>query len=829
VRDELARDDDSAAYRAHDPELDRNVVVRVVKPRSIDQVDALLEAARAMAKLSHPSLVPIFDVGVVEDGVYLVLPELDGASMRSWIQASSPTWRDVVRRFVPATRALAAAHSAGLTHRSLSVDDIVIDGNGVFVTGFDLSSVDPAGDEATNDQKALREAMRDALVSRGSPAWLTSAIGRTWPNLAAFADHLDARMRRRRRLMLALAAAGIALGVVVAIVASSSSKPNGCPDPRSRLAGVWDGRLRVEMEAAFKRVAPSIAEGTLTRLVPALDGYANHWSTMQLTSCRATRNTRSQPEGLFDRQQACLERRLEAFRSLISTLTEQPAATVVSRADEAFATLPDIGDCERTEQLMAMAPRPTDAALRARIDAAEKDLDEVANMRIRGENKTGLERITKAVEQVRTLGYGPVLARALYLKARYEEDARLDSREATLREMAQVAAEARVDTLTALAWVRLLSVLGAGKGRRDDAHALEPVAEAAVIRAGNTPELRFELHLAAGGFHMVADNLATAERHLDAAEEIASDDRRRALAAQYRAKMTMLRHGPTVAIPLAEEALRVTENAMGRNHPLVATVLDVLSQIHVVAGDFDKATAYAQRQIEILEEVFGPLHSEMTSPLRVLAHVATMREDHAKARDLSRRALDIAKQVDNPVQLASAHVALAQALALSDGFEAAQPHYEQGLAIMERANGRDHQSYVRLENDYAAKLVAKGSCKEASPFLEHSIGFFESKRPELTALPRYLRAKCTEAAGMLNEAIAAYERADADCDKATCEPAIALSTKGALGRLLVETGKDKRRGAALLNDARAGFEAKGMSSHLAETDRMMKALGVKRR
>jgi hypothetical protein len=52
---------------------------------------------------------------------------------------------------------------------------------------------------------------------------------------------------------------------------------------------------------------------------------------------------------------------------------------------------------------------------------------------------------------------------------------------------------------------------------------------------------------------------------------------------------------------------------------------------------------------------------------------------------------------------------------------------------------------------------------------------------------------------------------------------------GTLGKLLIETGQDRTRGAALLNDARAGFEAKRMAGHLAETDRIMKALGVKRR
>lgn len=356
-----------------------------------------------------------------------------------------------------------------------------------------------------------------------------------------------------------------------------------------------------------------------------------------------------------------------------------------------------------------------------------------------------------------------------------------------------------------------------------------PVAEAAVVRAGSSPDLLYEFHLAAGGVEMVGDNLEAAEKHFTAAHELASDDKRRASALQFRAKLTMLKKGPAVAIPLAEEALRATEKALGPAHPVVADVIDLLAQASVVSGNFDAAEAYARREIAIYETIYGPLHPEMSSGLRVLTYVATMREKHGEARDLARRALRIAEKIGDSTQLASSHVALAQALAMSDGFDAARPHYEQSLALMEKGRGKDHQSYVRIENDFASKLVANGHCDEAAPFLEHSITFFEVKRPELTAMPRQNRAQCAEKAGKKAEAIADLERADADCRKASCEPAIAFSAMASLGKLLVETGRDKARGAALLNEARAGFEGKGMVGYVDETDRLMKALGVKRR
>jgi serine/threonine-protein kinase len=620
----------------------------------------------------------------------------------------------------------------------------------------------------------------------------------------------------------------VAIGVGSLYVAFPEQKGNACPDPRPRLAGVWDAQVRGQMEAGFKTAAPAIGESVLARVVPALDGYAEKWRATQIETCKESRVKRTQPAELFDRRQACLDRRLEALRGLVATMSQKPEAVVVTRADDALAALPDIGDCERAEQLMALPPRPTDTAQRARIEAHERELDEVSAMRLRGQMKDGLDRAGKAVETARQVGYAPVLARALLLRAQFEIDARIES-EGTLREMAQVASDARVDQLTALAWIRLMNHLGTGVGKPADGRALMPVAEAAVVRAGSNPDLLYEFHLGAGGVEMVGDNLEAAEKHFTAATELASDDKRRASALQFRAKLTMLKKGPAVAIPLAEEALRATEKALGPAHPIVADVIDLLAQASVVSGNFDAAEAYARREIAIYEAIYGPLHPEMSSALRVLTYIATMREKHAEARDLAQRALKIAEDLGETTQLGNAHVSLAQSLAMSDGLDAARPHYEQGLAMIGKARGKDHQAYVRIENDYASKLVANGHCDEAAPYLEHSIAFFEPKRPELTAMPRQIRAQCAEKAGKKAEALADLERADADCRKAACEPAIKFSAMAALGKMLVETGGDKARGAALLNEARAGFEGKGMVGYVDETDRMMKALGVKRR
>src|SRR5690606_24805571 len=120
-------------HRARDPELKRDVAIKVVTARPGRSQTRLLAEARAMAKVSHPSLVPVFDVGTVDDGVYIVMPFLAGGTLHDWIRAEPRPWREVLDRFVRAGRALAAAHAAGIIHGDFTPRSVLLDGDDVLV------------------------------------------------------------------------------------------------------------------------------------------------------------------------------------------------------------------------------------------------------------------------------------------------------------------------------------------------------------------------------------------------------------------------------------------------------------------------------------------------------------------------------------------------------------------------------------------------------------------------------------------------------------------------------------------------------------------------
>jgi predicted Ser/Thr protein kinase len=137
-------------YRARDPELDRTLAIKLVTTRrGATSRDRLLREAQAMAKVRHPNVVPIFDVGTHGDGIFVVMPLISGGTLRAWMRAARRSWQDVVDRLTAAGRGLAAAHAAGLVHRDFKPDNVLVGDDGeVMVADFGLAL-------ATSDDTAV--------------------------------------------------------------------------------------------------------------------------------------------------------------------------------------------------------------------------------------------------------------------------------------------------------------------------------------------------------------------------------------------------------------------------------------------------------------------------------------------------------------------------------------------------------------------------------------------------------------------------------------------------------------------------------------------------
>jgi serine/threonine protein kinase/tetratricopeptide (TPR) repeat protein len=130
-------------FAAWDPQLDRKVALKVLKnAASSDEHQArLLREAQTLARLSHPNVVTVFDVGRWEGQRFIALEFVDGGSVREWLGAQSRGVNDVLSVFIQAGRGLAAAHQAGVVHRDFKPDNVLVRGDGrAQVTDFGLAS-----------------------------------------------------------------------------------------------------------------------------------------------------------------------------------------------------------------------------------------------------------------------------------------------------------------------------------------------------------------------------------------------------------------------------------------------------------------------------------------------------------------------------------------------------------------------------------------------------------------------------------------------------------------------------------------------------------------
>src|SRR5438045_2408036 len=108
-------------YAAYDPELDRKVAVKLVRaqretrPQHVDERRTrLLREAQAIARLLHPNVVVVFDVGTFDDSVFIAMEFVEGQTVAGWLHAAPRSWREVLAVYRAAGRGLAAAHEAGM-------------------------------------------------------------------------------------------------------------------------------------------------------------------------------------------------------------------------------------------------------------------------------------------------------------------------------------------------------------------------------------------------------------------------------------------------------------------------------------------------------------------------------------------------------------------------------------------------------------------------------------------------------------------------------------------------------------------------------------------
>jgi eukaryotic-like serine/threonine-protein kinase len=140
-------------YRAFDPDLRRTVALKVLRPdeHSGDPLrrERMVREAQAMAQLSHPNVVAVYDVGVHSDTIYIVMEYVAGGTVRDYLKRESRGVAQVLGVYLQAGRGLAAAHAKGLVHRDFKPENVLVGTDGqVRVTDFGLARIAGGGSTA---------------------------------------------------------------------------------------------------------------------------------------------------------------------------------------------------------------------------------------------------------------------------------------------------------------------------------------------------------------------------------------------------------------------------------------------------------------------------------------------------------------------------------------------------------------------------------------------------------------------------------------------------------------------------------------------------------
>jgi serine/threonine protein kinase len=165
-------------YAAVDRELERNVAIKLLLAGRPAGRERMLREARALARLAHPNVVTVHEVGTHDNQVYVAMEFIEGPTLRQWLE--QPHSRaELFDVFMQAARGLHAAHCAGLVHRDFKPDNVIVGNDGrVRVLDFGLAKAAEHEELAPESDSASPPDSMNAALTRtgqllGTPAYMS--------------------------------------------------------------------------------------------------------------------------------------------------------------------------------------------------------------------------------------------------------------------------------------------------------------------------------------------------------------------------------------------------------------------------------------------------------------------------------------------------------------------------------------------------------------------------------------------------------------------------------------------------------------------------------
>jgi serine/threonine protein kinase len=775
-------------YAAYDPELDRKIALKILRSR--EGGDPVLEGlrlkreAQALARLSHPGVVAVYDVGLCDDSVFIAMELVDGTTLREWLRQEGRSRREILDALLAAGRGLEAAHRAGLVHRDFKPENVLIGNDGrVRVSDFGLArplgeselstqsrpqlAGTPAymppeqlrGDElderadqfsfcvtvwealfderpfAGDSLRALAETIEDQRPKRRLGArvqvsvrclralrrGLAASADDRFPEMGALLERL-AEEGRPKKMRWAL----LALGITIAASAGAYRQARRaalCVGADGKLAGVWDGARRERVHRRLLASGQSYAAASFEEVARLFDDYSARWVAMRTEACQATRLSGEQSEELMDLRMGCLDDRLHELGTLTSLLADSEG--LLDRAPRAAAQLSELAVCANRRALESPLKLPADLETQKNVAEVRAQLAEVRAFHAAGRYEEGLSRARAAAQRAETLHYRPLEAEALYWRGNLEAERDQQSSAAdTLRQAALAAEAGRHDESAAESWTLLSMVQGDDLQHYDDAQRSAELAAAALERLGGQPRIEAELANAVGATAFRRSKLGEARAAFDRGLKICE----RAPECRTAGLLNNLgsvadQEGDYVAAEsYYRRSLELRERTLGRDHPDVVPVLLNLGDLAIEQGQNDLAIERFKRADAIVERAHGREHVEAAAVLSRIADVE-MRAGH---------------------------------------FDRARAAYQRALTIREHSQGPNHVDVAVVLDELGRLCGEEGKLAESVPLFERALHIREAglraNHPNI-ALSLLGLAEAQRGLHRINEAVANFRRA----------------------------------------------------------------------
>ncbi len=639
-------------WGAWDPELQRKVAVKLVDSRSGSQ-DRIVAEARALAKVSHPNVVPIYDVGVVEDRVYLVMEWVVGKTLRNYLGEPRAA-REIADLYAQAARGLAAVHAANLVHRDFKPDNAMVGSDRrVRVLDFGLAWGDAenaqrgqiagtprymapeqrAGEPPTAavDQYAwcisLREAL-DGLPLKQRTAWLDAICERgTSAEPADRFASMDELLQALGRDPAKLWRRRILVGTLVATTASAfvvgrSRVSEPCTEFRDDLVFAAE---RPRLTDHLDRLG-GFPAAERPSVLARLDLHQRNLVAAHRAACVA-HDRGALTTGLYERRLTCFARVRASIVATTEVLVRSTAATFPD-ARIAVSSLADANACAQVDELIVAPPPPTQIpAVRAAEMAIER-----ARVLTTGARPEAVATAVQARTDAERTAYLPVIARALLVEGRARMWADDPGATPTLERAMRSGIAAQDDATTVEAFARMAYDTAVRDSRVvDGATVIDAIAQR--LRAGSFARLLLLNNLAAAQI-ATSNTPTTAQQLLEAAIRERSTSASTSEAdyelVSIRQNLALVVDDPQRSLELLSQARSDAIRAVGANHPKVLEI----EQAQALFVSADRAKALVEGACERLEQLFAALPDKLADCKYNAAWFADEAGDRARAAKL---------------------------------------------------------------------------------------------------------------------------------------------------------------------------------------------------